>query len=339
MTIRTLSRKLARDAVDWALTSRNRRRLAQITPWLREAGWVRDADPVVQRVTRSGVWVIATDVGIAKIPLHHKAAESLRREHRALLALSRGAEGTLAALLPTPLDSREFDGHRWYLQRRLAGNPPTELLRTREADVVRSAVGALGMLARAASLTDLMTDSRVTGLIDRDVDELRRSFTGGSRRQLGLERRLDQLHAALQGQRVSVGWVHGDFWPGNLLVRAHEDSPRVELTGIVDWDRARQDDICLLDLINLVAYSGKIVHGRELGEEIAATVSIGRLGTANARLFDEYLEHHGQERTPRLIEAVALLFWLRFVAANLRRYPDRRADRRWMRRNVDVMLT
>lgn len=339
MTIRTLPRRFARDAVDRALIWRYRRRLARITPWLQDAGWMHERDRLVQRVTRSGVWVIGTGVGVAKIPLHDDAAESLRREHDALAALSRSDhDPKLASLLPTPLDTQEFEGRRWYLQRSLAGHPPQALLRTHAPEVIRSAVGALVMLARAPSDADLMTDERVTALTEEDVNELRRAFASEDQRQLGLQRRMEQLHRALAGQRVRVGWVHGDFWPGNLLVRTDADPSHVELAGIVDWDRARQSDVCLLDLVNLVTYTGKIVHGRELGEEIAATASIGLLETANARIFDAYLEQLGQERTPGLIEAAALLFWFRFAAANLRRYPERRADRRWMRRNVDVML-
>ena len=66
------------------------------------------------------------------------------------------------------------------------------------------------------------------------VDAPLRTLTGGGGAVLSpaaVAQVRAELCEALAGRRVAVGWVHGDFVPGNVLV--DPDSARV--TGIVDW--------------------------------------------------------------------------------------------------------
>ena len=58
-------------------------------------------------------------------------------------------------------------------------------------------------------------------------------------RLAGVRRRL-RLH------RAPTTWVHGDFWPGNLLVEGDE------ITGVVDWERSEQAGGPLRDPIRFV---------------------------------------------------------------------------------------
>ncbi|MFN8567188.1 MAG: aminoglycoside phosphotransferase family protein [Kouleothrix sp.] len=71
------------------------------------------------------------------------------------------------------------------------------------------------------------------------------------------------LRRRLIGSELPFGWVHGDFWPGNLLVR-----PAGELSGIIDWDRALPGQLPLLDILHLFAYMRKMHRHIELGEAI-----------------------------------------------------------------------
>lgn len=58
--------------------------------------------------------------------------------------------------------------------------------------------------------------------------------------------RLTGVRRRLQGHRAPTTWVHGDFWPGNLLV---EDD---RVTGVVDWERAEPAGGPLRDRIRFV---------------------------------------------------------------------------------------
>ena len=40
------------------------------------------------------------------------------------------------------------------------------------------------------------------------------------------------------GARSSCAWVHGDFWPGNVLVSRRTEERAATVTGIVDWENA-----------------------------------------------------------------------------------------------------
>src|SRR6476469_2305096 len=76
----------------------------------------------------------------------------------------------------------------------------------------------------------------------------------------------DELHGALAGRMVDTGWIHGDFWPGNLLV--HQCG---EIVGVVDWERAMSDELPLHDLMHLLLFTRKQVHQWGEADVIAAT--------------------------------------------------------------------
>jgi aminoglycoside phosphotransferase (APT) family kinase protein len=76
---------------------------------------------------------------------------------------------------------------------------------------------------------------------------------------------LGALHGRLAGHRVPAGVVHGDFWPGNLLIAGGR------IRGVIDWEMSRRSGDSTRDLARfVVAYSmyldrhtraGSRVHG------------------------------------------------------------------------------
>jgi aminoglycoside phosphotransferase (APT) family kinase protein len=142
------------------------------------------------------------------------------------------------------------------------------------------------------------------------------------------------LRRQLHGRELPFSWTHGDFWPGNLLMQQLGGA----ITGIVDWDRASADQLPLHDLLHLLAYTRKMQRRSELGEEIVSYLLPAAFDKHEATLVREALEALGLPADARFFQAATLLYWLRFAAANLSRYPAFRSDSRWLRNNVFLVL-
>jgi hypothetical protein len=142
----------------------------------------------------------------------------------------------------------------------------------------------------------------------------------------------EELHSRLRGQSLMVSWIHGDFWPGNLLLG--EDG--TTLTGIVDWDKASQDELPLHDLLNLLLYTRKLtlLHG---AADIVAAVTGGVDWTTHERMLLRELEwalpvEQVGER------ALVVLYWLREVTETLAVIPSYARDRQYIAENIVAIL-
>jgi aminoglycoside phosphotransferase (APT) family kinase protein len=128
-----------------------------------------------------------------------------------------------------------------------------------------------------------------------------------------------------------VSWIHGDFWPGNLLVA--EDG--MTLTGIVDWDLAENGELPMHDVLNLLMATQQFVKRRGLGDIVR-----GRLNGAPWPSEIQAILEEARYAMPADVpeRALLLLFWLRFIATYLRKCPDRARDEWWMNTNVERVL-
>jgi thiamine kinase-like enzyme len=144
----------------------------------------------------------------------------------------------------------------------------------------------------------------------------------------------DELRAALVGRSLCAGWIHGDYWLGNLLFEAGKARPR----GIVDWDAAGEPALPAIDVIHLLLYARRLITGRELGEIIAEILGGQGWPEEERRLLDRYQSWcHGDSLSER---HQLLLCWLRHVAHHARQQGDERTlgYRRWESRNVRPVL-
>src|SRR5581483_8738220 len=102
-------------------------------------------------------------------------------------------------------------------------------LRTMRDDVAVYARG-LDASARFISCFHARTSTPISAAgpvlarwLDVPLDLLHRltqALPQSSRYDRVVERVRAELHTALSGREVQVGWIHGDFWPSNLLVNA-----------------------------------------------------------------------------------------------------------------------
>jgi aminoglycoside phosphotransferase (APT) family kinase protein len=292
------------------------------------------------QVTSTGVAVvpIAAPGGdtraVVKVATTPEAALGLEREERALQTLH--ADPRLAdwrRLVPIPCASGTLDGYRYRVDTALSGRVRLDGLaessgRRRLLEAAAEAIHAL----HRATATDVELDDRLgAGWIDGAADDVLR-HGGAPARERRLREVTDELRTALAGRRLHVSWIHGDYWPGNLLFDGDV------LCGIVDWDAATPAELPVLDLLHLVLYTRRLTSGRELGEIVRDHLRGDEWPAEEVQLLDRYGDWaHESALSPRQL---LLLYWLRHVAHHARQQGRSRGlgYGRWRRANVRPVL-
>jgi aminoglycoside phosphotransferase (APT) family kinase protein len=149
-----------------------------------------------------------------------------------------------------------------------------------------------------------------------------------------LEQLEDLLRQQIAGRELPFSWTHGDFWPGNLLIQPEDGA----IGGVVDWDRAGADQMPLHDLLHLLAYTRKLQRRSELGEEIVAYLLPAAFDRYERSLVKEALDQLDLPANIEFFRAITLVYWLRFAATNLSRYPAFQSDAHWLQNNVFLVL-
>jgi aminoglycoside phosphotransferase (APT) family kinase protein len=307
------------------------------------------AEPIRSRatkVTSTGVVVVmvgprdAEPCAVIKLARTAPAVAVLRRETAVLTALhAQPGLGSWRELMPQPYADGELSGYRYRIDSALPGR----LRIGRSPDhpgwrhLLRQAAEAIAVLHRqTATVVDV--NAKVLKLwVDAPLHEL--SQLRG--RDAALARRLrrlhDELYEALVGHRLSAGWIHGDYWLGNLLF-AGSDPSLTALRGIVDWETAAAAELALHDLLHLVLYTRRLQGSREFGDVICEQLRRPRWSAEERRVLGD---HPGWGAALELGERHALLlYWLRHVAIHLRQQesPDGWRCRWWQARNVVPVL-
>ncbi|MCW3034729.1 MAG: hypothetical protein JWM17_41, partial [Actinobacteria bacterium] len=133
------------------------------------------------------------------------------------------------------------------------------------------------------------------------------------RNAAALERLEQLLRRAWEGRSVDVAWVHGDYWPANVIF-----DPALAVAGIIDWEWAAARELPAHDLLYLVIHMRMLAEGKELGPVVRSFLT-GEAGVAVDR-------------------ETLLLVWLRHVAYNLTQSPGDARNWIWTSRNVDTVL-
>ncbi|MCU1368974.1 MAG: hypothetical protein JWO77_168 [Ilumatobacteraceae bacterium] len=143
----------------------------------------------------------------------------------------------------------------------------------------------------------------------------------------GLARLHARLEAELSGQAIEVARLHGDPSLDNLLFSDDGSSA----TGMVDWESSTiglpECDLMVLMLARRVA------EGAEMGASVLELLDHGWDEEERALLGTAWsVNAHVRPTT------AVLLTWLGHVAANLEKTDRYRANRWWLRHNVDAVL-
>jgi hypothetical protein len=274
-------------------------------------------------------------IKIAETPA---AADGLRWQ-RSMLAALRDDErlGEWRALVPGVISFGETAGAAYLVETRLAGTSldRTVARRTGAAHAaLRHAADAICRL-HAATVREATIDEE---LLDRWVNEPARlvaSITSrwapGSTGPARLVRLADELREALRNQRIALGWVHGDYAPGNVLA-----GPDGAVTGIIDWEFSHREDLPALDIVTLLLTSRMLERRQELGRVVNDLI---------ARPFwtDGEAEIVAATCDPACVRAIdvrtfVLLYWLHHTANMIARQARAPDSRLWVHANVRAVL-
>lgn len=252
-------------------------------------------------------------------------AGELDREARILAELACAGELEAAhRLFPKVLASwGDPTGRALLLTTRLPGQPPhSATAREILTDRALAAIGPLRRLGRRSTIADDVPLARVVDEPGRTLGEALR----GPRRAARLDRVLAELQMSLSGQVVTLGWVHGDFYPGNVLA-----GPGGAIEGIVDWAQAHSGDLPLLDVAHWLLTTEPGAGRRPLGGRICDRLSGSCWTEEEQKWLCTTME-------PLPSRTVLLLVWLRHVATNLEKSGRYAASPIWLRTNVYLVL-
>jgi phosphotransferase family enzyme len=272
-----------------------------------DARWTDNRVAVVKLMSTAGAQPL-----ILKLAATTHGGQSLTRERTVLDALGmvRGLKGWRDRV-PTVVANGTIGTRMWLAETALPGTPARAVMGDPEQRrwLLPEALAAIAQLHARTAVVRPVEDADLDAWIDEPAARLGRLIGRGGGRLPVLETLRNDLRSALLGCPLPIGWIHGDFWPGNLLV----DQAAGTVTGIVDWDQAAAEQLALHDVLHLALYSRRIAGGGELGEVIrhalrrpdelerwlaelqpagGSPVNVGWLGEDHRRTVLLYWLHH-----------------------------------------------
>jgi aminoglycoside phosphotransferase (APT) family kinase protein len=145
------------------------------------------------------------------------------------------------------------------------------------------------------------------------------------------DRLRNELYAALTGSQW-VSWIHGDLWPGNILI----DPETHALAGLIDWDKAAAQELPLHDTLHLLLFTRKLVHQHGPADILAALGPGVTWTPAERSILDTAMPGSTPDRLPERV--AVLLYWLRQTASTLTLLPSYAEDHDYVALNIDGVL-
>jgi O-antigen/teichoic acid export membrane protein len=193
--------------------------------------------------------------------------------------------------------------------------------------LLNKAMAVISDLHRRTAQKTVVDERFLARWVDAPLAAIDALYPGGnrfSRRRLSLRLIRSELHAALERQAVELGWTHGDFTLGNIVVGGDPET----VVGVVDWGSASAEGIPELDTYHLWLTARAEATGREFGEIVTDVLTNDGLERDTGFARASSLRHRD----------LVLLVWLNHVAHNLHTNQSYRRQWFWRMANVDLVL-
>ncbi|HET6503269.1 MAG TPA: phosphotransferase [Amycolatopsis sp.] len=268
-------------------------------------------------------------VAVLKVSDTAGGRECLRRQAEVLTRLHADQRlGAWRRLLPRLISTARIGTADCSVESRLPGaDGRRELADARRRDVlVAAAVAGVGELSRRTGGLRVAGEDAIVRWVREPVDAVRAVVP--PRDRPALDRMADELAAGLAGLRVALGWQHGDYTPGNVLVADGV------LTGVIDWGQAVPDGMPVLDVVSFLLNAEAVRARAQLGSVVASWLRSPRRPEHGVLSGFQ----RGLGAVPVDPAVLVRLAWLRHVAGNLAESTVYRDNPLWIRRNVAVVL-
>lgn len=292
-------------------------------------------------LTDMDVLVIGPQNSSFTVILHLPASQPavLGFEHQKKICASLQADlrlGEWRHLLPSLLYEGQFQGRPYWIVERLPGISAADVMLdpNRRQIALRSSLRAVERLHRMTAVEADVDDKLLEKWVANPLENIRNStlVSYHHRSHYLLDRLERQLYETLCCQQLTIGWIHGDYWPANILVT----SDGSEVTGIVDWDLSQPMSLPSLDLVNLLISTRRIEEGNELGE-ILAEILKQDAWREHEQVFWEQATQVLGGKFPQIRESL-LIFWLQHLNANLEKKRSHLINPIWAYNNFVRVL-
>jgi hypothetical protein len=274
---------------------------------------------------------------ILYIPKSRIAYLSFEKRKSIMDKLLREAKlGEWRNFLPKMLHEGQCQGQSFWIEKCLPGVSGVELMQgaSNHQMVLSSAIDPVSRLHKETTTTQIVGDVLLNKWITHPLEEIlssylmyvfwhRRSFL----RELGKE-----IEKKLRGHSFAVGWVHGDFWPGNILVNPDNN----QVVGLVDWEDFETDFPPSLDLVNMMVSMRRSKSKKELGAIVVDLLKEGAWYPHEQAIWDSEEEKLDGNYLP-LREAL-LLFWLHHISIGLKKSWRYAVNPLWVYGNFVTVL-
>jgi aminoglycoside phosphotransferase len=204
---------------------------------------------------------------VAKVPTTDTAVRSVQCEADRLAHVGRQELGPIAATIPRIVSLAQHAGRPVLVTTALPGRVMLASYHTwrhtAHPPAVRADFGAAGSWLAELQRRTSSGQGELADALDGIAAALSRRFGDDP----GLAGDLDQLSALrdrLAGHQVPQVVVHGDYWPGNLLMAGGR------VCGVIDWECARPDGPPTRDLARFViSYSLYLDRHARPGRRVA----------------------------------------------------------------------
>ena len=270
---------------------------------------------------------------IARVALNPSGERRLKKNLNVLSEFSgkKWFSENFASRIPVNILAGKIEGHFYSLETQLPGisgqdyrgSTPAKILISRGAEFI----GALHWASRGRTIVSKdLWDHKLAPMLDQTKILFARH---------GIEQGFEEICRFLENRMVNqeIPFVmnHGNYWLGNLLFDANGS-----LTGVVDWDLAKDSWLPMLDVLHLLIRNESLERNLALGEVII--------------LFDERI----RERIPlsptirdycgtfsigpNLMRAFLFFHWIQHIQQHLRFETVALSRMDWLKKNVFSVL-
>jgi hypothetical protein len=287
------------------------------------------------RASRTTADLLVARVGslALKYPLSERAGAALTREERVLtrlLADPRLDPGS-RAILPTVLP-RGRDGGRngtIGLQPWMPGAPAPAF---EDDPATAAALSAISRLHRSTGRPRRAAEPLLDSWLAPGLALLRTEL--GPDAAAGLDTVEDRLRAGLTDREMLCAWTHGDYHPGNVLLRRTDGG--LAVSGVIDWVQGCQDGPAAIDGCMYLLARRHHATGRELGGCVVDCLRSGGLSADELKLLAEAgVDAPAYGPDGRMLP---LLTWLWHVSSNVAKSGRYARSRRWVQHNIHPVL-